>query len=179
VFPRGVFVGAEAQVDDGVALGFDGVFQQVHVGLVRSAAAFFGVAVDAGADEIVPGGFAALRAGDDVIEGKFLGGEFFAAVLAEGVIAGVDVAAVEFDVLAGKAVVAEEADDAGNGDFKTDGFDEVVIFAFEFGFELGEFDPGTNVVGDVTGIFNGDDFGKIAKEERKSAACGDDANRHV
>ncbi len=135
------------------------------MGLLGGAAAFFGVAVDAGADEVVPCGFAAEGAGDDVVEGEFLGGEFFAAVLAEGVIAGVDVAAVEFDVLAGEAVVAEEADDAGDGDFEADGFYEIVGFAFELGFEGGHFDPGGDVVGDVAGVFDGDDFSEAAGEE--------------
>ena len=107
MLPRGVFVGAEADVDHGVALRFDGELEQVHVGLVGGAAAFFGVAVDAGAHEVVPGGFAAKGARDDVIEGKFLGGEFFAAVLAEGMIAGVNVAAIEFDILPGKTIVSQ------------------------------------------------------------------------
>jgi len=154
VFPGGVFVGAEAQVDDGVALGFDGEFVEVHVGLVGGAAAFFGIAIDAGADEVVPGGFAAQGAGDDVVEGEFLGGEFFAAVLAGGVVAGVDVAAVELDVLAGEAVIGEEADDAGDGNFEAYSADEVMIFAFELGFELGELDPGVNVVRKVAGVFD-------------------------
>jgi hypothetical protein len=179
VFPGGVLVGTEAEVNDGVALGFDGSFQQVHVGLVRGAAAFFGVAVDAGADEVVPRGFAAEGARDDVIEGEFLGGELLAAVLAEGVVAGVDVAAVEFDVLAREAVVGEKADDAGDGNFEADGFDKVVVLAFVLCLELREFDPGVNVVGEITGVFDGDDFGKIAEEEGESATGGDDSDRHV
>jgi len=154
VFPGGVFVGAEAQVDDGVALGFDGEFVEVHVGLMGGTAAFFGIAIDAGADEVVPSGLAAQRAGDDVVEGEFLGREFFAAVLAGGVVSGVDVAAVELDVLAGEAVIGEEADDAGDGNFEAYSADEVMIFAFELGFELGELDPGVNVVRKVAGVFD-------------------------
>jgi hypothetical protein len=95
------------------------------------------------------------------------------------VVAGVDVAAVEFDVLAGETVVAEETDDAGDGDFVADGADEIVVFAFELGFEGGEFDPGGDVVGEVTGFFDGNDFGEISAEEGEGTTGGDDADRHV
>jgi hypothetical protein len=179
VFPGGVLVGAEAEVDDGVALGFDGELVEVHVGLGGGASTFFGVAIDAGTDEVVPGGLSAMGAGDDVIEREFLGGEFFAAVLASGVVAGVNVAAVEFDVLAREAVVTEEADDAGDGDFIANGADEIVVVAFELGLEGGEFDPGGDVVGEVAGVFDGDDFGEVSTEEGEGATSGDDTNRHV
>ena len=182
VFPGGVFVGAQAEVDDGVAFGFEGGFEQVHVCLVGGAAAFFGVAVDAGTHEVVPGGFAAKGAWDDVVEGEFLCGEFFAAVLAEGVIASVDVAAVELDVLAGQAIVDQEANDTRDGDFEADGADEIVVFSFVDGFELGELDPGDHVVRQITaipGFFDGDDLGELALEEGKGSLGGDDTDGHV
>lgn len=179
MFPRRVFIRAKTQIDDGVALRFDGVLQQVHVGLRGGAAAFFGVAVDAGADEVVPSGSSTQRAGDDVVKRQLLSGEFLAAVLAERMVAGVNVTAVELHVLARQAIITQQADDARDGDFKADGADKVMRFPFELGFKLGDFHPAVHVIRKISIVFDGDDFGKIADEKRKSPAGGNDADGHV
>ena len=73
------------------------------------------VALDAGADEVLPSVPAALDARDDVVEREFLRREMLATILTAIVIASVDVAAVELDVLERQAVVAEQANDLRHG----------------------------------------------------------------
>src|ERR1039458_9218740 len=61
--------------------------EQNHVvDLAEQAIAFVAVALVAAGDEIFPGGVAAARARDNVVEGELAGGEGFAAGLAGGAV---------------------------------------------------------------------------------------------
>ena len=122
LFPASVSVAAEVDVDEGVAFWFYGSGDECHAGLFGGFAAFFDVAFGAGADDIFPDGPAAHAFGDDVVEGEFLSGVFFSAVLACVPVTGENVAAIEFDVFcSGQVVVEEQADDAWDGDIEVDG----------------------------------------------------------
>ncbi len=118
-----------------------GFGDEVHVGLLGGAAAFLDVALYAAADDVVPTALATLALRQDVIEGELGGGEFSAAVLALAAIAGVDVAAIEFHILARKFVVAEQADDARDGDLEAHGVNPVEPFGLELCLETGELLP--------------------------------------
>ena len=175
---------AEAQADEGVALGAFGLALELHVGLVWGAAAFSGVALDAGADEVFPGVHAALRAGHDVVDGELGGWEDAATVLAAVAIAREEVAAVELHRLVGEAVVAEKADDAGDCDLKADGADPVVLFGLELVLQGADLDPGVEVVVDVAAAAGAvgldmDDLGDGAAQEAEGSLGRDDAHRGV
>ena len=58
LFPRCVFLVAQAQGDQRIPLGLFGLADQLHVGLFGISAALSGVAFDARADEVLPGFFA-------------------------------------------------------------------------------------------------------------------------
>lgn len=121
-------------MDEGIALGLNGQLDKGHIGLSGGAASFPDVAICAGADDVFPGGFSADTAGDNVVEGEFAGGEFFAAILAGVSVAGEEVSAVEFDVVSWEAVVEEQPDDFGDGDVEINGRDPVVQLRFEASF---------------------------------------------
>jgi len=69
LFPASVSVVAEVDVDEGVVAGPDGLFDQLHVGFLGGSAALFDVARGAGTHDVAPGGLAAQRSRDDVVEG--------------------------------------------------------------------------------------------------------------
>src|SRR5262249_41270018 len=88
--PGLVLLVGELEVEQRTALGLFGLAPQAHVGLLGSAAALLDVALDAGADDVVPGALAALAARDDVVQAQLVGREPAAAVLALVVVAGED-----------------------------------------------------------------------------------------
>lgn len=140
-FPRGVAFAVESHGDERVALGLDGLFDEFHVGLLGGAAALAGVAACAGADEVLPGVWAVLGAGFDMVYGEFGGVEVLAAVLAAVVVSCEEVAAIEFDALLGEFVVADKTDDSRHGDIEADGFDPVVVVGLVLFTEFGELGP--------------------------------------
>lgn len=147
--PALVLLAAEAERDQWVALWFEGAVDEFHSCLLWSSAAFSGVALDAGADEVFPGVAAAVGSWVHVVDGEVACWEDAAAVLALVAVAGEEVAAVEFDVLLGEFVVAQEADDARHGDVHADSLDPVVALGLELALELAEFEPAFEVVVDV------------------------------
>src|SRR5438874_11191376 len=92
------------------AAGLDRLGDQVLVGLLGRAAAFLDVAAHAAADDVVPGTFAALALGQNVVQRQFGGGIFLAAVLAFAAVAGIDISTVEFHILPRELVVSCRAD---------------------------------------------------------------------
>ena len=181
LFPARVAGVSEADIDHRAALGLDGFGDQVHVGLLGGAAAFLDVALDAAADNVFPAAAAALAARDDVVERELSGAHALAAILAAIGVARVDVAAVKFDVLAGKLVVAEQADDARDGDLEADGVDPVVLIRLKLGLELADFAPALEVeilpftlAGGVG--FDVDDLSHLAAEHGEGPADVDDSN---
>ena len=158
LFPGAVAALVDVEGDDGGVFGFDGLVDECHAGFVGWPAAFFDVAFDAGADDVLPGGFTAAAAGYDMIEAEFRGGQVLTTVLAAASVAGEDVAAVEGDAGSRHAVVGEQADDAGDGDAEVDGVEPIVFVGLEAFFELGDFEPGFEVVVEVLALVEVDDF---------------------
>ena len=68
LLPASVTVVAEVDVNEGVVPGPDGLFNKIHPGVLWGLAAFFDVALGAGAYYIFPDCFAAHTPGDDVVE---------------------------------------------------------------------------------------------------------------
>ena len=88
-----------------IAPGLDRRFDELQAGLAEALAAFLNVAFRAGADNIRPDRFAAQPARNNMVKRQLAGREFAAAILTAVSVAGKDVAAVEFDLAAGKTVV--------------------------------------------------------------------------
>ncbi len=70
LFPASVSVVVKVDVEGWVSSWFFGFFDERHLGLYRSAAAFPDVAGCAGANDIFPGIFSAEASWDDMVEGK-------------------------------------------------------------------------------------------------------------
>jgi hypothetical protein len=93
------------KVNSRIAFWFYRQLDKFHSGLPGCPASFSGVAVGAGTNKIFPtcGSAAAFR--NDMVERKFVCGEFFAAILAAIGVAGEYVAPVEFDFVSRQPVV--------------------------------------------------------------------------
>src|SRR5262249_60739738 len=115
------------QVQERTALGFFRLANQAEVRLLRRAAAFLDVAVDAGADDVFPSALPAARARHDVIETQLGGRVLLAAVLALVVVAREYVAAIELHRLLGKLVVTEQTNYARHLDLAIDRTHPVVV----------------------------------------------------
>lgn len=126
LFPASVAVVAEVDVHEGIVPGFDGLFDEGHVGLFGGSSAFFDIALCAGADYVLPDSLAAHAPWDDVVEGEFAGREAFAAILAPVFVAGEDVSPVKFDFVTGQTVVKEQSNNAWHGDIEVYSRDPVV-----------------------------------------------------
>jgi hypothetical protein len=114
-----------------------------------------------------------------VVEGKLSGGETFAAILAGVFVAGEDVAAIEFYLASGQAVVEEEADNAGDGDVEIYGRNPVLAIRLEITFELAYLAPVLEIVVCINTLLKRDDLSKLAKEQRKCPSGADYANSHI
>jgi len=68
LLPAFVSLMAQMNVDEGVVAGSDWLFYQGHTGLFWGVTALFDVAGGTGTNDVLPGGFAAEAAGDDVVE---------------------------------------------------------------------------------------------------------------
>jgi len=121
LFPAPVSLMAEVNVDEGIMPGFGRFLNEGHTGLFWGSAAFPDVAFRAGTDDVFPGGFAARASWDNVVEGQLGGRLFPAAVLATALVAGKDIAPVEFDFVAGQAVVKQQTNYSRHGDIIIDG----------------------------------------------------------
>jgi hypothetical protein len=96
---------SEMDVQEGVVFWPDGFRNKGHSGVSGSSASFFDVALHAGANDIRPDGFSTESPWNDVVERKFGGGVFFAAILAGVFVACEDVSAVELDFILRQSVV--------------------------------------------------------------------------
>ncbi len=68
LLPASVALMSEVDVDERIVPGPDGLSDKLHPGVLRSSAAFFYVALGAGAHYISPDRFTAHTPGDDVVE---------------------------------------------------------------------------------------------------------------
>ncbi len=170
---------AEVNVHKRIVLRLGGLLDKSQAGLFWSSAAFSHVAFGAGTDHIFPIRFSASTFRDNVVEGQLSGGETFAAILAAVSVAGEDVAAIEFYVAAGQAVVEEQADNAGDGDVEIYGGNPVAAIRLEIAFEFADLAPGVEIVVGVSALLVRDDLGKLAKEQGKCPSCTDNADSHI
>jgi hypothetical protein len=111
-----------------------------------------------------------------MVERELARRERLAAVLAAVGVSGVDVPAVEFDLLARQSVVAEHAHDLGHGDRDARGAHPVVFLLLELLAELAELGPGVEGVRDVRAVLDCDDLGDFLREQHERAPRIDDAN---
>ena len=114
-----------------------------------------------------------------MVERQFAGGETFAVILAGVSVAGEDVAAIEFYLASGQAVVEQEADNAGDGDVEIYGRNPVLAIRLEITFELAYLAPALEIVVCINTLLKRDYLSKLAKEQRKCPPGTDYANSHI
>src|SRR6266404_7308627 len=85
--PRVVFLAGQLQVEQRAAFWLFRLADQAHVRLFRRAAALAHIAVDAGADDVLPAADAALAARNNVVQAQVGGRKTLAAELALVVVA--------------------------------------------------------------------------------------------
>ena len=119
LLPAPISVVAQMDVDERIVGRPDGRLDEFHVRFLWGSSALLDVARSAGANDVLPGGFAAERSRNHVVEGQLTGGEMLAAILAPVFVAGEDVPSVELHVGSRKAVVKEQPDDPRHGDVET------------------------------------------------------------
>lgn len=107
MLPASVSLFAKVDVHKRIVLGLDRLLDQRQAGLLWGLAAFFDVAICAGADDIFPDRFAAHTARNNVVERQLAGWESSATILAAIFVAGKDVPAVKFYVVLRQAVVEQ------------------------------------------------------------------------
>ena len=103
----------------------------------------------------------------------------FAAVLAGAAVAGVQVAAVELDLLSRQAVVAEQPDDLWHRDLEAGGADPGVGVGLELPLQVSDLGPALEVVVDVVPVLDGDDLGRLLAQHGEGPPRADHANRRV
>lgn len=170
---------AEVNADKRIVFRLGGLLDKLYTGLFGGSAAFGDVAFGAGADHIFPVRFSACAFGNNVVERKLSGGETLAAILAGILVAGEDVAAIEFYLAAGQAVVEEQADNAGDGDVEIHGGNPVATIRLEIALEFADLAPGLEIVVGVSALLVRDDLGKLVKEQSKGASGADNADSHI
>src|SRR5205823_4971926 len=137
------------------------------------------VARHAGADDVVPGAYAALAARHDVVQAQLRGRIALAAVLALVVVAREDVAAVELHRLLRQLVVVEQADDPRHLDLAVDGADPVIFLLAEVaGPVLAQLAPRAEVVGRELPVFQADHLGQFLAQQAERPPHGNDVHRH-
>jgi len=114
-----------------------------------------------------------------VVERQFGGRGFFSAILAAVFVAGEEVAAVEFDLVAGQTVVKEQANNLGNGDIEIDGRNPVVRVQLEISFEPADLTPALKVIVVKRILLGRNDLCKLPEEQRKGPLCPNDADGHI
>lgn len=179
LLPGAVSLVAQVEVEHGAVLGLDGLLNQEHARLLGSPAAFPGVAARAGAYDVLPGRLAAQASGDHVVQREFRHREAFAAVLAVILVPGEDVAAVEFHVAAGQAIVEKEANDPRHRDVKVHRGNPVVGVGLELVAGLADLDPALEIVVRVGVLLDGNHLGQIAAQKGKRPPNADNTDGHV
>ncbi len=102
-----------------------------HAGLVGEAVPLPHVALQAGADDVLPRRDAAPGKRDDVIERERRRREALSAVLTARAVTRIDVVAGELHVVPGRAVTGEELDDAGDLEDRTGRPDDVEVLGLD------------------------------------------------
>ena len=94
---------------------------------MRCAAALAAIALMARADHVLPSGYAALRAGNDMIEIEFLARQPAVAVLASQFVARIDIETAEANLAFGDSVVGHQENHPGHADDPIDHTDGLVM----------------------------------------------------
>jgi hypothetical protein len=123
MFPAIVFLEAEVDLHEWAPLRPLRLANQVDTGFLRCAIGFARIALDAGANNVLPGGRAAAVARNDVIEIQILSIERLAAVLAHIFVALENVMPGELDFFLWQVVIDHQQNDARNADAERDGSD--------------------------------------------------------
>lgn len=123
VLPVVVATGAEIELHERTPLGLRRLAEELHARLGRSAVRLARIALDTGADDVLPRRRATPVARDDVVEIQVAPVHLLVAVLAGIVIALEDVMPGEFDFLLRQAIKHEEHDHLRHTDAKGDGGD--------------------------------------------------------
>ena len=98
LLPATVAFLTQVDVDKRIVPGLDGLSHQRQARLLGHSAAFFNVAVRAGANHIFPYGFSAHSSGDDVVQRQLGGRIALAAILTPILVASKDIATIELHV---------------------------------------------------------------------------------
>lgn len=123
MLPAIVVIEAQIDLDEGPPLGPAWFADEVHADFLRGVVRLAGIASDAGADDVFPGGRAAAVAGNDVVKIQVLAIKRLAAILAGVVIALENVVPGELDFLLGQAVKDSQQNDSRNPDPERNGVD--------------------------------------------------------
>src|ERR1043166_2828374 len=131
MFPAVVMLESEIDLHEWPPLWPLRLSDQMHAGLDGSSIGLVGVAGNAGANDILPGGWSSSVARDDVVQIQILAVELIAAILAGILVPFKDVVPCEFDFLLWKAIEEHQKNYPGHADAKGDRMD-----AFGMGFLL-------------------------------------------
>lgn len=173
MFPGIVVAHPEIYLDERPPLWTFGFADEVEAGFLRGAVGFFGITLDAGANDIFPGGRAAAIARDHVVKIQVAPIEHLAAILAGVVVAFEDIVAREFHFLLRHPVEEAEQDDARHADPERNGMD-----AFRVRLLIRKIVPLRKVVGLEGPIGVVEDHLRVPfEEEREGAPGGADVDR--
>src|SRR4051794_17772822 len=156
--------------------GLDRLAKQLHRGFARRAPPLADVALQAGADDVLPGRTSPLAARNHVIEAKLAGGELAATVLTAIAVTREDIAAIELHLLLGQPVISQKPDDPRYLDLEVDGTDEFVVRASKGRPGQRCFAPGREIERDILAVINRDDFRDLLEQEAEGPSDRNDVN---
>jgi hypothetical protein len=166
MFPAIVLVQAEIDLDERTPFRALGLADEMHAGFEGCAVAFECIALDTGANDVLPCGRAAAVTRDDVVKIEVFAVTNAATVLAGVLVALENIMPGEFDFLLGQAVKSEQEDHLGNADAEGNGLD-----TFGLRFVLGQLMPVTEAKGLEGTIFaTKDGLGMSLKEQGEGAS---------
>jgi len=102
-----------------------------------------------------------------------------AAVLAAVFVPCKNIPSVELDLVSRQAVIKQKPDNSWNRNMEIHRCHPVVPIGFEVAFEAAHIAPALEVVVRIISFLEGDNFGKLPKEQRKSPPCPDYADSHI
>src|SRR5262245_13324569 len=172
MFPRVVVAHSQVYLDEWAPLRALGLANQVQAGFLRGAIGLPGITLDAGTNDILPSGWAAAVARDDVVEVQITAIKDFATILAGVVIAFENVVARKFYLLLRHAIEKAEQNDARHADTERNRVDTLRVRLL-----VGEVVPLREIVGLERAIcIVQNDLGMAFKKQREGAPGGADVH---
>ena len=139
--------------------------EQAHAGLLGRTVTLLAIALDAGNNDVFPGGSSTAVPGNHMIHVQLLGGEVFSAVLTAVIISFQKILAIELHFLHQHPVIASKQQDRRHHHLLVDRSNHS---ASRTGFQiLGEFEPTCTVKNPKTTIFRIDHLGVLEGEQTK------------